>query len=93
MSLEVAFYVKDTKQKGSVALVSKGHTPHQAVIKMLKSVRATGYPMRNTITSLVRELLYLKLENDLYGEKSKLRSKHGRGSFTSMDFSKKADGA
>jgi len=64
MALETIIYTRDTKQDGSVVVKSTGGTPKQAILKYLRDLKAMGYPMRNTTTALLRELIMFKLEQD-----------------------------
>jgi hypothetical protein len=88
MALETTIYTKDTKQAGAVHVVTRGTTPQQAVLRYLQDLGRMGYPLRNTITELIRELVILKAEMDfkvnLHGKKTASTIRTNRGGATGM---------
>ena len=83
MSYEVTFRITDAKNKMGAAIVTAPAPPASAIKICLANLKALGYPMRNTTTELIRELLYLKFEADFSGAKddaAELRGTDTRGS-------------
>ena len=75
MSYEVTFRITDAKNKTGAAIVTAPAPPASAIKLCLANLKALGYPMRNTTTELIRELLYLKFEADFRRSlKTKLRA-------------------
>lgn len=94
MSYEITFLIKDKTQRGDVVLTTSAAPPAQAFKNCLRSLNRLGYPMRNTVTELIRELLYMKFELDFKGGKDgeTIRSPDTRGSPASVGAGKAADG-
>lgn len=87
MSYEVTFNIRDSKIKNGAVLTTQPAPPASAIKQCLANLKALGYPMRNTVTELIRELLYLKFESDFSkgGENTtELRSTDARGSAASV---------
>ena len=63
MSFNLAIQIKDADQKGECS-ISIRNSPLPAMVDTLRILRKLGYPMRNTVTGLIRECLYLKLDLD-----------------------------
>jgi hypothetical protein len=85
MSYQIGFFIKDTKQAGDVVITTKPAPPAEAIKRCLAHLNALGYPMRNTVTELIRELLYIKFEIDFKGgenDPAELRGADARGGIT-----------
>jgi hypothetical protein len=63
MSFNLLIQIKDVEQIGD-CVIKIHNSPLPALIEALRTLRKLGYPMRNTVTGLIRECLYLKLELD-----------------------------
>jgi hypothetical protein len=68
MSYEVTFVIRDSGVKNGAVLTTQPAPPTQAIKTCLKHLTALGYPMRNTVTELIRELLFIKFELDFKGK-------------------------
>ena len=84
MSYEVTFTIRDKEVKNGAVLVTPPAPPASAIKLCLANLKALGYPMRNTTTELIRELLYLKFEADFTRRENEaeLRGADPRGSVT-----------